>query len=103
MALSCMGGAKSEGTTSASVQYAEIRTKARRWAAQRTSGERAHSSYSSVSPEKVLMAARAILRHPPVKAESGTPEGRWSHEFVDLVGKARLDQRSTTSKETAKV
>jgi hypothetical protein len=34
------------------------------------------------------VAARVLLHHPPMRAEPGTPEGKWLDELASLIGKA---------------
>ena len=42
-------------------------------------------SRASIPPGEVLAAACALLRHPPLRAETGTPEGEWLDELTSLV------------------
>jgi hypothetical protein len=46
-------------------------------------------AFSEASPGSALLAAQALLRHPPIQATPNTPEGRWMQDIAALVGTAR--------------
>ncbi|XP_062178735.1 uncharacterized protein LOC133883421 [Phragmites australis] len=41
-------------------------------------------AFSEASPGSALLAAQALLRHPPIRATPNTPEGRWMQDIAAL-------------------
>ena len=58
---------------------------------------RSHFSCASIPPGEALAAARALLRHPPLKAGAGTPKGEWLDELASLVRRAALGSKVQNS------
>jgi hypothetical protein len=71
-------GTESGGTASANAHVAHFCVEARGRAARR--GRSLARSRGSIPTGEVLVAARALLRHPPLRAGAGTPEGEWLDE-----------------------
>jgi hypothetical protein len=78
----------SVGTTSANVRFAQFWVEARKRVALHTSWAGRRLDLGGFPPREALVAVRALLRHPLVRAEPGTPEGKWLDELASLVGKA---------------
>jgi hypothetical protein len=89
--------AESGGMASADARVAQFRVEER----GRTTwwGPRACSrlSRSSIPPGEALAAARSLLRHPPLRARAGTPEGEWLDELANLVRRDALGSRVQNS------
>ena len=58
---------------------------------------RSHLSRGSISPGEALTVARALLRHPPLRAGAGTSEGDWLNKLASLVQKASLGTKMQNS------
>ena len=54
-------------------------------------------SRGSIPPGEAIVAARALLRHPPLRAGAGTHEGEWLDELASLVRKAAPRPKSQSS------
>ena len=81
--------AESGGTTSANTRITRFRAEAWGRAARRgRSLDRSCLSRGSIPPGEAFATVRALLRHPPLRAGVGTPEGEWLDELASLVRKA---------------
>ena len=61
---------------------------------------RSRLSRASIPPREALAVARALLRHPPRKVETGTPEGEWLDKLASLVRRVALGQKEQHSRAT---
>ncbi|RLN28697.1 retrotransposon protein, putative, unclassified [Panicum miliaceum] len=86
---------------SANVRYTQFRAEAQQRAVQQAFHAPARTDRGGVLLGEALVVARALLRHPPVRVEPGTPEERWLDELASLVGKACLKPGAQGSRATA--
>ena len=88
---------ESGGTTSADARVVQFKLEARGRTMRWGQSARSRLSHANVPPGEALAVARALLRHPPLRAEVGTPEERWLDELAKLVRRPVLGSKVQNS------